>query len=65
MPNADRSEVDYSTLAKAEAAAQQQQPADKQSSKMRVSQGDVGHLALAGQEHDTGQGVPTQQSKAL
>ena len=61
MASTNRSEVDYSTLAKAEAAAQQQ-PADKQSSKVRISQGDVGHLALAGEEQDPGASM--QQSKA-
>ena len=61
-----RSEVDYSTLAKAEAAAhqQQQQQTDKQPSKMRVSAGDVGHLALTGEEQDTGQQASPQQVQA-
>lgn len=51
LSSSQRSEVDYSTLAKAEAAAHQQ-PADRPASRVHHADSDVGHLALAGADQD-------------
>lgn len=63
-----RSEVDYSTLARAEAAAQQQDPTSSQvgvgdpppgilqRSRPLPSSSDAGHLALAAQQTGDGEG---------